>query len=161
MRMADLELHILRDVFHMTTTLGLFTVDRKPFGYSCEDEDRGLDATVPASLAAKVRGDTAIPVGRYRVTKTMSQRFGRPMLLVNLVPDFGGVRLHEGNDEADTDGCPLVGLGRNTQRLEVYNSRRAIAWLEREYDRRTAAGDLCYLTVERDALAWANYRRSA
>lgn len=57
----------------------------------------------------KVYGETAIPAGRYRVTMENSPRFGPGTLTINDVPGFDGVRIHGGNTEGDTHGCPLVG----------------------------------------------------
>lgn len=57
----------------------------------------------------KIYGETAIPEGRYRITLEHSPRFGPGTLTVHDVPGFTGVRIHAGNTEGDTRGCPLVG----------------------------------------------------
>jgi hypothetical protein len=69
----------------------------------------------------KVAGRTAIPVGRYRVILTRSNRFsahasqklGRPVDIylpeVLGVAGFSGIRMHGGNGPEDTEGCVLVG----------------------------------------------------
>lgn len=59
--------------------------------------------------AEKVPGRTAIPVGRYPLVITESPKFKRLLPLVMNVPGFTGVRIHTGNDEHDTEGCPVVG----------------------------------------------------
>src|SRR3990167_7596023 len=61
----------------------------------------------------KVRGETAIPQGRYRVVLTHSQRFGRVLPLLVDVPGFEGIRFHGGNTEADTQGSVIVGGSRS------------------------------------------------
>jgi Family of unknown function (DUF5675) len=60
----------------------------------------------------KIKGRTAIPAGRYRVTLENSNRFGADTLTINDVEGFDKIRMHGGNTEADTEGCPLLGLVR-------------------------------------------------
>ena len=71
---------------------GKLFVDKLFFGETLEDKDRYLEFD-----GDKVDGDTAIPRGRYRVTLSPSQRFGRVMPEIHDVPDFTGVRIHGGN----------------------------------------------------------------
>ena len=87
---------------------GKLFVDRLYFGETLEDKDQYLEAPD----TEKIYGDSAIPRGRYRVTLTMSRRFGRIMPEVHDVPDFDGIRVHGGNIEHDTLGCPLLGQVR-------------------------------------------------
>jgi hypothetical protein len=86
---------------------GKMFVDKLFFGETLEDKDRRLE-----DGGEKVDGDTAIPRGRYKVTLSMSRRFGRVMPELHDVPGFTGVRIHGGNTEADTHGCPLLGQNR-------------------------------------------------
>jgi hypothetical protein len=81
---------------------GKLFVDGKYLGETLEDPEREV----------KIDGDTAIPRGRYRVTLSMSRRFGRNMPEIHDVPGFTGVRIHGGNTEHDTLGCPLLGQTR-------------------------------------------------
>lgn len=57
----------------------------------------------------KIKGETAIPAGTYKVIITMSNRFKRLLPLVLDVPGFDGIRIHPGNTDKDTSGCILVG----------------------------------------------------
>ena len=91
---------------------GKLFVDRLYFGETLEDKDQYLEAPD----TEKIYGDSAIPRGRYRVTLTMSRRFGRIMPEVHDVPGFDGIRIHGGNHagpitdpDDDTLGCPLLG----------------------------------------------------
>src|SRR3990167_5616700 len=59
----------------------------------------------------KIRGETCIPFGRYRMALVNSPRFGADTLTLIDVPNFVDIRVHSGNDDKDTEGCPLVGLG--------------------------------------------------
>lgn len=65
----------------------------------------------------KVYGETAIPYGKYHVVVTDSVRFQRPLPLVCGVPDFTGIRIHPGNTAADTHGCLLVGVHRQSNAI--------------------------------------------
>jgi hypothetical protein len=76
----------------------------KLLGETLEDTDRYMEEG-----GKKIDGDTAIPRGRYKLTVTFSQRFQQDMPYLHNVPGFEGVRIHGGNTEADTHGCPLLG----------------------------------------------------
>lgn len=99
---------LIRDQCTPGYTLGRLLVNGVLLGYTCEDTDRGLEK-VPE---AKIKGQTAIPRGTYRVVVSMSNRFGRLMPEVLNVPGFTGIRIHGGNTSADTEGCPLLGEER-------------------------------------------------
>lgn len=180
-------LHLRRDVFTPTTTLstlrivydsGLwygpngwekYTQDASPptflfFGYACEDEDRGLDASDPQSLTRKVAKETAIPVsppGGYIVTRTPSTRFkdrcpdGR-MIEVCAVPGFRGIRVHPGNTEAHTEGCILPSIVRDVRRAMLPGgSTQAWKWLDARVGECDARKEPVRLIIERDSEAWA------
>lgn len=146
-----MNLLLLRDPPGADFTIGTLTVDGKSFGHVVEDVDRGLDSAMAlASIQAiKVKGKTAIPVGRYRVVVTMSERFKRAMPLLVGVPGFAGVRIHPGNTSADTEGCLLPGLARTA--TGVSNSVKACAWLDKEIASTLATGAECWITVARRA----------
>lgn len=100
-------IELIRDEMTPVATLGKMFVDGKYLGVTLEDVDRFLE-----DGGEKIPKQTAIPRGRYRVGITFSHRFKRPMPEVFDVPQFTGVRIHGGNTEDDTEGCPLLGMVR-------------------------------------------------
>lgn len=101
-----MELKIVREPNEICTP-GKFYINDVFFAYCLEDKER----------LVKVAAKTAIPRGRYAVTLTMSNRFKRIMPLVLNVPNFEGVRIHGGNTDADTHGCPLIGKRRDLNKI--------------------------------------------
>lgn len=91
------------------TTSGLVFIDGKFECYCIEDQHRDQ----------KVKGDTRIPNGEYKVAlrtegshhesykKKFKDHIG--MLHVLNVPNFEYILIHIGNTEADTAGCLLLG----------------------------------------------------
>lgn len=91
-------------------TIGSMSVDGAWQCWTLEDTVREKQGVPVAQW--KIPGETAIPVGLYRVTIDMSNRFGRLLPLLINVPGFAGVRIHPGNTAANTEGCILVGRDR-------------------------------------------------
>jgi len=85
-------------------TPGLLYLDGKPECATLEDISRDI----------KVKGETCIQKGSYKVTITMSDRFKKLMPILANVPNFKGIRIHSGNTSADTEGCILVGTTAGT-----------------------------------------------
>jgi hypothetical protein len=76
--MSDaLLLALVRDIFTDDATLSTLSIGPDRFGYVCEDEDRGLMQrwTEEQIRSVKVKSETAIPVGTYRVSKTWSPKY--------------------------------------------------------------------------------------
>jgi len=102
--------------------------------YTCEDPVRGKGD--PATVAEwKIKGDTAIPYGTYKVKKTYSQRFKRDMWELQNVPGFSGIRIHAGNTAKDTEGCILLGQHINGDYNGIAQSKAAIAEFEAIMDK--------------------------
>ncbi len=92
---------------HPRTTFGDLSIDGEHFCFTLEDQVREMPGAPVAQW--KVKGETAIPAGRYRVTLEHSPRFGPETITIHGIEGFSGVRVHGGNDVDDTEGCPLVG----------------------------------------------------
>lgn len=60
----------------------------------------------------------AIPCGVYNVQNSKSPKFKRelPLLWNSVVSSSRGIRIHRGNTAKDSQGCILVGMGRNYAR---------------------------------------------
>ena len=86
-----------------TSTIGELLVDGIWECFTLEDTERAI----------KIKGETAIPKGTYRIIINESNRFKRLLPLLIDVPNFEGVRIHSGNSNHDTEGCILVGQTRN------------------------------------------------
>lgn len=88
-------------------TPGKMFANGQMFCQTCEDRDRKLEVG-----GVKVKGQTAIPRGKYKVIVTFSNRFQRPLPEVLDVPGYTGVRFHGGNKAEDSEGCILIGQVR-------------------------------------------------
>ena len=119
-----LQLTLTRIATNSRYTIGRLQVNGQYLMDILEPADRGLTSDMPLNKLKrlKVKGKTAIPVGRYRIDMTtVSTRFkyrswakpygGILPRLLN-VPFYSGVLMHVGNDENDTDGCQLTGYNK-------------------------------------------------
>lgn len=139
-------------------TIGKMYIDGEYICDTLEDKDRGLTSNMSVAqiCGVKIKGETAIPTGRYLVDmKTVSPRFGgrsqyqfckgRLPRLCN-TPGYQGVLIHIGNKAQDTDGCILV--GENKAVGQVLNStatfRKVYAKLKAADERR----EQIWITIE-------------
>ena len=97
--------------------IGEMTVDGIFECFTLEDVERPV----------KIKGETAIPKGSYKVIINESNRFKRLLPLVLNVPGFEGIRIHPGNTNHDTEGCILV--GRTRSKDFIGQSRKAFTCL--------------------------------
>lgn len=117
--------------------------------YTLEDRIREV-AGEPVELW-KVKGETAIPGGHYRVILVTSTRFGPDTLSLEDVPGFAAIRMHAGNTEADTEGCILVGKVRAD--ASILRSREALAELKPKVKAAIDAGDQVWITINNPGAA--------
>ena len=96
-----------------TSTIGELLIDGIFQCYTLEDTERPV----------KIKNETAIPKGTYKVIINQSNRFKRLLPLLLNVPNYEGVRIHSGNTNHDTEGCILVGQTRGDN--YVGQSRKA------------------------------------
>ena len=113
--------------------------------YTLEDEVREIPDVPVADW--KIKSATAIPVGRYKVTLEHSNRFGPDTLTLNDVPGFTHIRMHAGNTEADTDGCPLLGMEIDPRGIVGGTSRPAVKLLQFVVSDAIKRGEDVWLTV--------------
>ena len=131
-----------RDVRRDEFTLGRLLCGTDHFGWTGEDTDRELEHYP----GRKIPKETAIPRGRYRLTVSFSNRFQKLMPLIKDVPGFDGVRIHGGNDQHDTEGCPLLGKTRTP--VGVANCAEPVARLIRRIQDEEASGNHCWIEVK-------------
>lgn len=138
-----LQLLITRNWRKADYTIGKLYVNGKQLCNSLEDTDRRLFQGQPLSeiLKIKIKGQTAIPTGTYRLRVSESPKFKRELIEVVDVPGFSGIRIHRGNTNADTEGCILPGLNNATGR--VNDSTR----FEQELTKLVKADPDAYLTI--------------
>ena len=118
-----IELLLVREIFASQYTHGRLFVDNVFECYTLEDTDRYLED----ERNKKVYGQTAIPIGDYKVIINKSVRFGKMMPLLLNVPQFTGIRIHSGNTAENTEGCILVGQTRGNS--TILSSRNAFSRL--------------------------------
>lgn len=126
-------------------TIGELYAEGQFVCYVLEDVVRELE-NIPVS-EWKVKGETAIPQGRYRITITKSERFGRPLPFLNMVPGFAGIRIHPGNTDKDTEGCLLPGMSVAPNGEAVLESRTAFKKVYEMIDESLMQGDEVWIEI--------------
>lgn len=108
-----------------TYCIGHLYIDGKYYSDVIEDVDRGLTQDMPLSQIKKikVKSQTAIPAGTYRVTLNVkSPKFSQKQYyyqfcqgymprLLN-VPGFDGILIHRGTNQNSSAGCLIVGWNK-------------------------------------------------
>lgn len=94
----------------------------------------------------KIKGETAIDAGTYKIIIDLSNRFKRHLPLLLDVPNFSGVRIHSGNTDRDTEGCILVGDSPSVDFLG--SSRVAFDRLFSKMQNARKANETIVITIE-------------
>lgn len=130
-------LSLFRVLSDAETTIGKMVIDfREPVCWWLEDQRQ----------AQKVYGETRIPAGTYSLGlrahggfhRRYSERFSdfhQGMIEVLDVPGFTDVLMHIGNEEHETDGCPLSGLWPVVSRNQIERVDQSTAAYKLFYDR--------------------------
>jgi len=100
------ELVLERKHLNQDSAEGNLYVNKKWFCHTIEDKVRAAPGKWKKEL--KVYAKTAIPYGRYPVLVTWSERFKRQLTGIFNVPDFSGIRIHNGVNEKSSAGCVIV-----------------------------------------------------
>jgi len=137
--------------------VGRLYIDGTYFCDTIEDQDRGLRQSMPLSeiKRVKVKHQTAIPLGTYRVLlNQVSPKFSRKRYYNDFcqgkvprlqnVPGFEGILIHCGFDHNSTSGCIIVGF--NTVVGRVTSSQLCF---ERLYKRLLTATEPIYIEINR------------
>ena len=124
-----MKLKLIRSYLGPKYTIGHLYINGTYFCDVIEDQDRGLNSTMPREEIAKkkVKHETAIPYGRYTITmKVVSPKYstkdkykftgGRMPRLLS-VPGFDGILIHPGTTQADSSGCLIVGLNKQVGKV--------------------------------------------
>lgn len=150
-----MELRLERFAKKETYTIGRLYVNGEFFCHTLEDTDRGLrsDMSDVELKKLKIKGKTAIPTGRYKVSlDSTSWKFkpykqydfcGAKLPRLLNVKQYEGVLIHIGNDATDTQGCILV--GDNTAVGKVLNSTVTFKKL---YEKLQTSTDGIYITIQ-------------
>jgi len=114
-----IKLKLQRIYFADTYTISKMYINGKYFSDCLEDKIRLLPLTCPytpkwqeCKCCEKIKHETAIPFGSYKVTLTYSNVFKKILPLIHDVPYFLGIRIHSGSNSSHSSGCILV--GKNT-----------------------------------------------
>lgn len=149
-----MELLLQRLEHNETLTTSALFVGRKLYALVPEDPPREV----------KIKGQTRIPAGRYRLALEHSPKFsptyGHSLLTLLDVPDFTGIRIHRGNTPSDTAGCILP----NAQVLlnpahghKFYLSSAAYEHVYREVGTFLANGGEAWITVQDEGVLFPNW----
>lgn len=113
-----------RKFLNEESTEGNLYIDGVWFCNTIEDKVRAKPGEWHSSL--KVYQKTAIPYGRYQVLVTWSNRFKRMLTGVFGVPDFEGIRIHNGTSELSSAGCIIVSYEDNDAEHKLVNDKKAM-----------------------------------
>jgi hypothetical protein len=91
-------LRLIRVTEHAGATFGVLCINEAPEFLTVEDAWRSNETKV-----------SCIPVGRYKIIRHKSPRFGNVYKVLD-VPEREHILIHAGNTHRDTEGCILLGM---------------------------------------------------
>lgn len=155
-----MELTLKRTFNNGRYTIGHLYADGVYVCDTIEDVDRDLSdsMTVEDIRKIKVKTQTAIPRGKYKVSLNVtSPKFyqkvyyktfcnGKMPRLLN-VKGFDGILIHRGTTEKDSAGCIIVGY--NKVKGQVINSTQAFEKLYRMMDKARKAGEKITIDIQK------------
>lgn len=119
-----MELLLHRKFLNENSTEGNLYIDGKWFCNTIEDKVRAKPGEWKPEV--KVYGKTAIPYGKYPVLVTWSNRFKRMLTGVFNVPNFEGIRIHNGTSELSSAGCIIVSYKDDDNNHKLVNDKAAM-----------------------------------
>lgn len=119
-----MEIILHRKILGENVTEGNMYIDDKWFCNTIEDKVRAAPGEWKPEL--KVYAKTAIPYGRYQVLATWSNKFQRILTQVMNVPDFEGIRIHNGTSELSSAGCIIVSYKDDDAHHKLVNDKGAM-----------------------------------
>lgn len=119
-----MELILERKIHNPNSTEGNLYVDGKWFCHTIEDTVRAKPGEWKKEL--KIYAKTAIPYGNYPVLVTWSNRFKRMLPGIFGVPDFEGIRIHNGTTELSSAGCIIVSYKADNDNDRLINDKEAM-----------------------------------
>lgn len=138
-----MELELKRGPTTPDGTFGRLFADGVFCCHTLEDEVREVEGQPVERW--KIKSETAIPRGRYKVIISKSARFKKDLPLLLNVPGFEGIRIHAGNTNHDTEGCILVGQGKTD--VALTESRAAFAEVMEDIRGALDNGEEVWVTV--------------
>lgn len=141
-----MKLTVLRHPSHGGATIGKLYIDGAFTCNTLEDEVREV-AGKPAH-EWKIKGNTAVPSGTYRVTLQNSPRFGLDTLTLLDVPGFDFIRIHAGNTAQDTEGCLLLGMRATDVSLVGGTSRPAVELVKAKVKSAIERGEIVQIDIQ-------------
>jgi hypothetical protein len=141
-----MKLNVLRHPSFGGATIGKLYIDGAFTCNTLEDEVREIPGQPVRDW--KIKGNTAIPSGTYRVALQNSPRFGRDTLTLLDVPGFEFIRIHAGNTAQDTEGCLLLGMRATDVSLVGGTSRPAVELVKAKVKNAIERGEVVEIDIQ-------------
>lgn len=133
-----MELSILRTEFYEHCTLGELSVDGRFMGHT-------LEGSFETNNSKGILNIQAIPIGRYEISVSYSNRFKEKLPLLSSVPYFSNVRLYSEANAIDIKGCILIGYQKHSNM--VLKNKEAMKDLLEIIELELSKNNLVYLRV--------------